>query len=104
MQAVGKRASRAKGLLMHQLIALTVFLILTIGKTREPGVAWHDQLAFVVGSAVGGVIIFLAMHVVVFFAARRLRPHDGIAGFAATRLNYLTLALLVFIISAQLKH
>ena len=89
---------------MHQLIALAAFLLLTVGKTRQPNIPWHDQLAFVLGSAVGGVIIFLALHVVVYFAARRLRPNDKIAGFTTTRLNYLTLGLLVFVISAQLKH
>jgi len=89
---------------MHQLIALAAFLLLTVGKTRQPNVPWHDQLAYVLGSAVGAVAIFLALHVVVFFAARALRPADVKGSFTTTRLNYLTLGILVFFISAQMKH
>ncbi len=90
---------------MHQLIALTAFLLLSVGKTRDPGISWHDQLAYVVGSVLGHAGIFLALQVLVFFGARAIRPNDVKGSFTGTRLNYLTLGLLVFIISAQIvKH
>jgi len=55
-------------------------------------------------SAVGVVAIFLAAHALVFFAARAIRPADVKSSFTGTRLNYLTLGLLVFVISTQIKH
>ena len=90
---------------MNQLVALTAFLLLAAGKTREPGIPWHDQLAYVLGSAVGYVVIFMALHLVVYFGGRAVRPGDVKGSFTGTRLNYLTLGLLVFYISSQLvKH
>ena len=90
---------------MHQFVALAVYLLLAVGKTRAPGTPWHDQLAYVAGSAIGHVALFLALHVLVFFGARAIRPQDVKGSFTGTRLNYLTLGLLVFFISAQyVKH
>ena len=89
---------------MNQLIALAAFMILSVGKAHDPNLAWQEQLVFVLGSAFGAAAIFLAAQTVVFFGARALRPADVKGTFTGTRLNYLTLGLLVFVISAQMKH
>ncbi len=90
---------------MHQLVALVAYLLLAVGTTREPGHPWHEQLAYALGSAVGHVVIFLVLHAIVFFGARAYRPKDIKVSFVGTRLNYLTLGLLVFFIAARMvKH
>ena len=90
---------------MHQLVALLAYLLLAVGTTREPGHPWQDQLAFTLGSAVGHVVIFLVLHALVYYGIRAYRPKDVKGSFAGTRLNYLTLGLLVFFIAARMvKH
>ncbi len=88
---------------MHQLVALALFLVFTLG--RSPNAATpSEHLAYLLGTAATRVVIFMALHVVVYFGVKRLQPSEKFASFSTTRLNYLTLALLVFIIAAQLKH
>ena len=88
---------------MHQLVALAIFLVLTIGKSSA-AVTPMQQLAYVVGATISHVVIFLALQVVVYFGAKRVQPNEAYASFTATRLNYLTLALLVFVVAAQMKR
>ena len=88
---------------MHQLVALAIFLVLTVGKSSA-AVTPMQQLAYVVGAAISHVIIFLALQVVVYFGAKLAQPKETYASFTASRLNYLTLGLLIFIVAAQMKR
>ena len=88
---------------MHQLVAVAIFLVLTLGRSPDATTP-IEHLGYLLGVAAVRVVIFMALHVVVYFGVKRLQPTETFASFSTTRLNYLTLALLVFIIAAQLKH
>ena len=88
---------------MHQLVSLAIFLILALGKSSA-AITPQQQVAYLLGQALERVVIFMALQVVVYFGAKLAMPKEKYASFTATRLNYLTLGILIFIIAAQLKH
>ena len=89
---------------MHQLFALAIFLVLAVGKPTGQFVTPQQKVAYLLGAVIARVAIFMALQFVVYFGAKLVMPKEKYASFTATRLNYLTLGILVFVIAAQMKR